>query len=421
MVAANNCGPCAPNRAGTGLRFTSLRLARMFAANAHYFRQKGTAMYRPILVPLAALLLVTGLPAAPAAAQETGVFLDGAEPWVASDCAGDIPIVVGSDAKAQSDIYSAVALAGVLDTDCIVLAGPRDAGMTADQQARLDAAVAGGYVLGGTAAVPDAKIAGRGMKRLGGVDRWATARLIGSEARTLAADASAAGETETPVEIASSSFSAVSAGYGHSCGVRSDGTVTCWGSGHNAPRGSFTAVSAGDGHSCGLRMDGTVTCWSWNLNGQADAPSGSFTAVSAGSRHSCGLRSDGTATCWGDDEFGQASAPPGSFASVSAGEVHSCGLRTDATVTCWGRHGSEYTDPPSDSFTAVSAGGGHACGLRVDGTVTCWGWNLNRQAAAPSGSFTAVSAGGGHSCGVRSDGTVTCWGGEGHSRSRHSG
>ncbi|WP_419552126.1 hypothetical protein [Candidatus Poriferisodalis sp.] len=43
----------------------------------------------------------------------------------------------------------------------------------------------GGYVLG-AAAVPEAKISGRGMKRLGGANRWTTAHLIGSEARSLA-------------------------------------------------------------------------------------------------------------------------------------------------------------------------------------------------------------------------------------------
>ena len=132
--------------------------------------------------------LVASLLALPAAvsAQAAGAYLDGAEPWTESDCAGEEPIVVGSDAKAQSDIYSAVTLAGVVGTDCVVLAGPRDEGMAADQQARLDSAAAGGYVLGGTAAVPQAKVAGRNMTRLGGATRWETAQLIGSQARALA-------------------------------------------------------------------------------------------------------------------------------------------------------------------------------------------------------------------------------------------
>ncbi|WP_420444124.1 hypothetical protein [Candidatus Poriferisodalis sp.] len=93
-----------------------------------------------------------------------------------------MPIVVGSDAAAQSDIYSAVTLAGVVGTDCLILAGPRDGAMPASQRARLNAAADGGFVLGGIAAVPTAKIEGRDMTRLGGETRWATAQLVGRRA-----------------------------------------------------------------------------------------------------------------------------------------------------------------------------------------------------------------------------------------------
>ena len=403
---------------------------------------------------------------APGDVTAPGLYLDGAEPWIASECAGDTPIVVGADSKAQSDIYSAVTLAGVLDTDCVILAGLRTGDMPASQRARLEDAEPGGYVLGGIAAVPTAKIAGRDMTRLGGGTRWATAELVGRRASGdttagtptatetnddatasstpqftavsvgsahscgLRSDATAVcwgdnwfGQADAP----SGSFTAVSAGVHHSCGVRSDATAVCWGdnsgSKADAPSGSFTAVSAGDIHSCGLRTNGTVTCWGVNYAGRADAPSGSFTAVSAGG-HSCGVRSDATAVCWGDDSFdGRADAPSGSFTAVSAGSHHSCGLRTNGTVTCWGANGfyddedgvrgdfivDGRADAPSGSFTAVSAGSHHSCGLRTNGTVACWGANWTGEADAPSGSFTAVSAGG-HSCGVRSDATVACWG-----------
>ena len=133
---------------------------------------------------------------------QPGVHLRGAEPWIASDCAGDVPIVVGSDAAAQSDIYSAVTLAGVVGTDCVILAGPRDGAMPASQNTRLEAAEAGGFVLGGIAAVPTAKIAGRDMTRLGGADRWDTAQLVGRRASgDTTAGTSTAGEstaTEDP-------------------------------------------------------------------------------------------------------------------------------------------------------------------------------------------------------------------------------
>ncbi|MCY4665337.1 MAG: RCC1 domain-containing protein [Acidimicrobiaceae bacterium] len=61
------------------------------------------------------------------------------------------------------------------------------------------------------------------------------------------------------------------------------------------------AVSAGGVHSCGLRTDATITCWGDNEHDQASAPAGTFRAVSAGEDHSCGLRTDDTIICWGGD------------------------------------------------------------------------------------------------------------------------
>ena len=124
----------------------------------------------------AAVLVATAAPAAASGARVPPSSVQG-------DCDSDsVPVVVASDVAAQSDIYSAVTLAGVLGDACIVLAGARGDATPADQQARLDAAAAGGYVVGGQAAVPDGKIADRTMARLGGADRWETALLVGTEA-----------------------------------------------------------------------------------------------------------------------------------------------------------------------------------------------------------------------------------------------
>ena len=79
-------------------------------------------------------------PVAPVGAADSGAVVLPPESYTAPQCAGKVPIVVGSDAAAQSDLYSAVTLAGVIETDCIVLAGARDESMSADQRARLDAA-----------------------------------------------------------------------------------------------------------------------------------------------------------------------------------------------------------------------------------------------------------------------------------------
>ena len=94
--------------------------------------------------------------------------------------------------------------------------------------------------------------------------------------------------------------------------------VECWG--HNylgqtdAPTGRFSAVSAvsaGGGHSCGLRETGAVECWGYNAYGQVDAPAGRFSAISAGYSHTCGLRETGAVECWGSNNYGQAVTPNG--------------------------------------------------------------------------------------------------------------
>ena len=223
--------------------------------------------------------------------------------------------------------------------------------------------------------------------------------------------ARALGLIELPASVP---FTAVDTGREHTCGLRADNTIACWGANwrgqSDVPDGEFQAVSAGEGHSCAINTDRTIVCWGVNWYGQSDVPDGEFRAISAGGLHSCGLHTDGTVACWGQNEFGQSDAPGDSFRSVSAGFSHTCGVRTDFKVLCWGDRDHGQSDPPEGDFSDVRAGGDHTCGLRTDSTVTCWGMNSSRQADAPSGRFDAVSAGSWHTCGLRADGTAVCWG-----------
>ena len=173
----------------------------------------------------------------------------------------------------------------------------------------------------------------------------------------------------------------------------------------------FTALDAGSFHTCGLRSDNTIDCWGENEHGQADAPRASYRAVSTGDSHTCAIRSDGTATCWGWNSSGQVVAPAGRFTAVTSGRWHSCGLQTDRTIACWGDDFyRERSDVPSGEFSSVTAGRYHTCALRSDGSIACWGRNPDAdhgQATPPGGEFSAISAGDLHTCGLRTNGTIT--------------
>jgi alpha-tubulin suppressor-like RCC1 family protein len=199
----------------------------------------------------------------------------------------------------------------------------------------------------------------------------------------------------------------------HGCGVRADGTVTCWGRGFEgqlaAPTGTFTAVSTGilSNTSCGLRTDGALACWGTNLG---TPPAGTFTAVATAARHACAIHTDGTLACWGANEYGQAAPPGGRFLAVDAGWLHSCGIRADRTLACWGTNNLGQTAPPGGTFRMIATGEWHTCGLRTDRTIACWGDNAEGQRDAPDGTFSSLSVGPEHNCAVRTDGTTLCWG-----------
>ena len=239
------------------------------------------------------------------------------------------------------------------------------------------------------------------------------------------------------------------AGTLHSCGIKADSRVACWGfDGHGraSPASAagvdantgFLAVSAGDRHSCGIKADGAAVCWGLDNNNQANPASAagvdantSFFAVSAGALHTCGIKADGEAACWGFDGYGRASpasaagvAANTKFLALSAGHSHSCGIKADSTAVCWGFDGHGRASPASAAgvdantkFLALSAGRSHSCGIKADGGAACWGFDGHGRASPASAAgvdantkFLALSAGHSHSCGIKADGGAACWG-----------
>ena len=240
----------------------------------------------------------------------------------------------------------------------------------------------------------------------------------------------------------------ISSGYGFSCAILDDGTVSCWGRNEEGQLGDGTfasrttpsqtsslgvgrtavAIAAGSQHACALLDDGTVSCWGYNYwyhLGTGDGVGDDYrtpkntptqtaslgagrtaTAISAGSDHTCALLDDGTVVCWGDNQDAQASG--------------SNGNNVDRTPTQTNSFGTGRT------AVALAAGGRHTCALLDDGTISCWGKNnygqlgdgtaINKgsptqtQSLGTGRSAVSISAGDSHTCAVLDDGTVSCWG-----------
>lgn len=209
--------------------------------------------------------------------------------------------------------------------------------------------------------------------------------------------------SRTPVAVTgNATFVSVGAGILFACGLTGAGAAYCWGNntvgqlgiGPGGPQVcggepcssapvavsgqlTFTALSVGYWHACGVMANGAAYCWGDNADGQLGATtqelcSGlgaealdcstvpiaveggpAFASVNAGAFHTCGVSTGGAGYCWGFNGNGQlgngttnSSPTPTSisgglsFATVTAfGRYHSCGLTTGGIAYCWGYNG----------------------------------------------------------------------------------
>jgi alpha-tubulin suppressor-like RCC1 family protein len=188
-------------------------------------------------------------------------------------------------------------------------------------------------------------------------------------------------------------------GFAHSCALLGSGELWCWGKNGEGElaqdddfpgnanvesvdalgpvrlgTGSFRGVGLGDGHSCVVRSDGTLWCSGRNSELQLGPASDSSQERT--------LRQIGSDSDW---------------QQALAGMQQSCGLRADRSLWCWGTNtglesdegfalgvpGIEVVNPtrvPGAGWLTVATDTFHTCAIAVSGgELWCWGRNAEGQ------------------------------------------
>ncbi len=255
-------------------------------------------------------------------------------------------------------------------------------------------------------------------------------------------------EADRPMRVDATTWSEISTSTNHTCGIRTDNTLWCWGADYRGSLGSnqvegamlamptqvagmWSHVAIETYHSCAISSAGALSCWGSNVYGQLGtgmtdpdpvarttpmqiAEAGPWASVAVGLHATCAIKAaDRSLWCWGRNNYGGLGTTPAMsvptpqhvgtamWKSVALGVLFTCGITTDGAALCMGLNSEgelgndttmEHTTPaPVDGqhtdWVDITTGWFHACGRRSDGTMYCWGSNRNAQLAVELGSL----------------------------------
>ena len=243
----------------------------------------------------------------------------------------------------------------------------------------------------------------------------------------------------------------------HGCALHADDSVTCWGAhnlnqlGGGVPRfravptavpglRGVTALSRGVAeHTCALRGDGNLGCWGLNSRAELGAGhlrpiqgvhdvtgTGDVVAVETGPSETCVIDRGATVRCWRGSEYAsvQPTAATPTFTRDGASRIAHT-WRSKFILTTRGQlYGlSELLDPPSggvplaDGIADIGGAPGYLFARRTNGAVLRWQVytaNTSLGVPIPLGELDLViaelSVGERMACVRVDDGAVRCWG-----------
>jgi len=174
-------------------------------------------------------------------------------------------------------------------------------------------------------------------------------------------------------------WTAVDTGQGDTCGLRGGGQLYCWGRNTSSQLGlgdggpeqtrtptrvgdaTYSRIHAGQDHTCGIRTDGSLDCWGLNTYGflglgdraarTSPTQVGSkrdWLEISLAVFHTCAVDAAQHLYCWGrnvegqlglgdtEDRLSPTLVAGEGFVQVAVGQFHTCALKADDSVWCTG-------------------------------------------------------------------------------------
>jgi len=277
----------------------------------------------------------------------------------------------------------------------------------------------------------------------------------------------------TPVVGLDGTVKKVSAGGAHTCAVKENGDLFCWGRGAEGQIGDGAGrarifptlviggvidVVASENYTCAVMLTHRVKCWGNNDEGNlGDGTTISrlvpvdvvgvtrAVAVAAGYSTTFALLDDGTVMHWGNvvdtlenDSGMERLLTPTLFTPLEGVRelANRCALLVSGRVVCWGGNvfgevGDGTTTPRrtpveldlGETATHVTSGITHRCVTLQSGVIRCWGQNwygalgdgttIDRHLPTPVIGVTGVvtASAGGSTCAVADDShDAKCWG-----------